>query len=252
MAEDVRQAWGRYAPAFASEGSGASDRESLRRLVELCALPGGSRVLDVASGAGFTGFAFAATGCDVILSDPTHEMLEAGRAGWRERDLPGDARCVETWAEHLPFADASFDAVVAHRAPHQFADAESWAKDSRRVLRPGGVFALADQSPPDGWEDWHNELERWRDPTHERARSPREWRAVAEGAGFTVSDVDVVYQSHDVEDWLDRVDCPIDRREHALQMLRDIPNDIRDAYRPQTTNGRLYMRTPQTVLVARL
>ena len=41
-------------------------------------------------------------------------------------------------------------------------------------------------------------------------------------------------------DWLDRVDCPPDRRERALQMLRDIPNDIRDEYRPQTIDGRLH------------
>ena len=122
----------------------------------------------------------------------------------------------------------------------------------RASLKPGGVFALADQSPPDGWEDWHNELERWRDHTHEQARSPREWRAIAEGAGFTVRDVDVVYQSHDVTDWLDRVDCPPDRRERALQMLRDIPREISDVYRPHTYEGRLHMRTPQCVLVATL
>ncbi|MGH2758476.1 MAG: class I SAM-dependent methyltransferase, partial [Actinomycetota bacterium] len=78
----VREAWGRYAPAFASEGAGAEDRESLRRLVELCRLPAGAVVCDVASGAGFTGFAFARTGCRVVLTDPTHEMLLAGRAGW--------------------------------------------------------------------------------------------------------------------------------------------------------------------------
>ena len=252
MGDEVREVWGRYAPAFASEGSGAEDRDSLRRLIELCSLSPRSLVCDVASGAGYTGFAFARTGCRVLLTDPTHEMLLAGRTGWSERDLPGDAICVETWAEHLPFADRSLNAVVAHRAPHQFADAAAWAAEAHRVLRPGGVFALADQSPPDGWEQWHNELERWRDPTHERARSPREWREIAEGAGFTVREADVVYQSHDVEDWLDRVDCPEDRRAHALQMLRDIPNEIRNVYQPQTFNGRLHMRTPQCVLVATL
>ena len=102
----------------------------------------------------------------------------------------------------------------------------------------------------DGWEDWHNELERMRDPTHERARSPREWREVAANAGLTVRDSDVVYQHHDVEDWMDRVDCPPDRRQRVLAMLRDIPDQIRDVYRPGTVNGRLYMRTPQCVLVA--
>lgn len=215
-------------------------------------MPPGSLVLDVASGAGYTGFAFARTGCRVILSDPTREMLLAGRNGWSERGLEGDAVCVETWAERLPFQDATLDAVVAHRAPHQFADAKSWAAEARRILHPSGVFALADQSPIDGWEDWHNELERWRDPTHERARSPREWRALAEGAGFTIRATDVVYQHHDVEDWMDRVDCPPDRREKVLAMLRDIPEAIRDSYRPQTVDSRLYMRTPQCVLVATL
>ncbi len=247
---EIRETWGKYAPAFVSEGAGAEDRESIMRLVQLCDLPAGAIALDVATGAGYTSFAFARAGVRVIPSDPTHEMLEATRQGWRERELGGEARVVETWAEVLPFKDACLDAVFAHRAPHQFADAEAWTAEARRVLKPGGVFALADQSPPDGYEEWHNELERWRDPTHERARSPSEWRSLAEGAGFSVRKTDVVFQTHEVEDWMDRVDCPSDRREHVLRMLRDIPSDIRGVYKPETTNGRLYMRTPQCVLVA--
>jgi SAM-dependent methyltransferase len=249
---EVREVWGRYSEAFVAEGRSAEDRESIRKLIELCDLPERALVLDVATGAGYTAFALARNGARVIPSDPTHEMLLATRSGWRERRLPADARCVESWAEALPFRDGSLDAVVAHRAPHQFADAEAYASEAARVIKPGGVFGLADQSPPDGWEEWHNELERWRDPTHERARSPLEWRAVAEGAGFTVREIDVVYQIHDVEDWLGRVDCPEERRTRARQMLRDAPDEIRDVYRPQTVDGRLLMRTPQCVLVATL
>lgn len=247
---EVRETWGKYAEAFAAEGAAAEDRDSIRRLVELCDLPSDSLVLDVATGAGYTSFAFARAGMRLIPSDPTHEMLLATQKGWKERDLAGRARCVENWAEALPFQDQSLDAVIAHRAPHQFNDAGAWAAESKRVLKPGGVFGLSDQSPPDGWEDWHNELERWRDHSHERARSPREWRAIAEGAGFTLKAIDVVFQVHDVEQWFERVDCPPERRERALQMLKDIPEDIRDVYRPETYNGRLYMRTPQCVLVA--
>jgi ubiquinone/menaquinone biosynthesis C-methylase UbiE len=247
---EIRETWGRYAEAFAAEGEAAEDRDSIRRLVELCDVPKAALVLDVATGAGYTAFAFARSGARVVPSDPTHEMLLATKAGWKERDLGGEAMCVENWAEALPFRDATLDAVVAHRAPHQFADVDRWAAEAHRVLKPGGVFGLSDQSPPDGWEEWHNELERWRDPTHEQARSPREWRAVAEGAGFVIKATDVVYQTHDVEQWFERVDCPPDRRERALQMLNDIPPEIRDIYRPETYNGRLYMRTPQCVLVA--
>lgn len=251
---EVRETWGRYTAAFAAEGEKAEDRDSIRRLVELCAFPAGALVLDVATGAGYNAFAFARAGVSVIPSDPTHEMLLATRSGWIERFGVDDAapKLVETWAESLPFGDDTLDGVVAHRAPHQFADADAWAAEAARVVKPGGVFALADQSPPDGWEDWHNSLERWRDHTHEQARSPREWRTIAEGAGFTVRDIDVVYQVHDVTDWLARVDCPPDRRERALQMLRDIPAELRDMYRPQTYEGRLHMRTPQCVLIATL
>jgi SAM-dependent methyltransferase len=249
---EVRETWGRYAPAFAAEGRAAEDRDSIRRLVELCDLDAGSLVLDVATGAGYTAFAFARTGCRVLPSDPTHEMLLATKGGWRERGFEGEARCVEAWAEALPFADDALDAVISHRAPHQFADVDAFAREAARVVKPGGVVAVADQSPPDGWEDWHNDLERLRDPTHEHARSPREWRAVFEGAGLAIRASEVVYQGHDVEEWFERVDCPSDRRDQALRMLHDIPDEIRDTYRPATIEGRLTMRTPQCVMVASL
>ncbi len=246
---EIRETWGKYASAFAAEGTKAEDRDSIRRLVELCDFPEGALVLDVATGAGYNAFAFARAGCRVIPSDPTHEMLIATREGWNQRFGTPAVPLVESWAEVLPFADDSLNGVVAHRAPHQFADAQAWADEASRILKTGGVFALSDQSPPDGWEEWHNELERWRDPTHERARSPREWKEIVENAGFAVRASDVVYQSHDVTDWFERVDCPPDRRDRALQMLKDIPSDIKEIYRPQTYDGRLHMRTPQCVLV---
>jgi SAM-dependent methyltransferase len=220
---DVRKTWGRYSSAFAAEGTAAETRDSIRRLIELCDLPSGSLVLDVATGAGYNAFAFARTGCRVIPSDPTHEMLLATKAGWTERSFGGDARCVETWAE---------------------------SHEAKRVVKSGGVCAIADQSPPDGWEDWHNDLERMRDPTHEHARSPREWRIVFEGAGLTIRASDVVFQEHDVEEWFKRVDCPPKQRDTCLKMLDEIPEQIRDVYRPEVVDGRLRMRTPQCVLVA--
>lgn len=245
---DVRSEWGRYAPRFAAE-QGAEDRTSIRRLVELCALPSGSRALDVAAGAGYTGFAFARVGCRVVALDPTHEMLLASRAGSAERGLR--LGLVEAWAEALPFGDETLDAVVSHRAPHQFADVGAFAAEARRLLRPGGVLGVSDQSPPDGWERWHNDLERMRDPTHAHALSRREWREVVAGAGLEWEQSDIVFQSHDVEDWLDRVDCLPDGREACVQKLNAIPEEIRQIYQPELVNGRLTMRTPQLVFVAR-
>jgi SAM-dependent methyltransferase len=250
VSENVRETWGRYAPSFAAEGAAAEDRESIRRLIALCRLEPGTLLLDVATGAGYTAFGFARTGVRPIPSDPTHEMLLATKKGWAERELPNGARCVEAWAEALPFRDGTLDAVVAHRAPHQFADAHTFASEAHRVLRRGGVFGIADQSPPDGWETWHNDLERTRDPTHEWARSPREWREVVEAAGLKLRASAVVYQTHDLEDWLDRVSAPEERRRVVRRALAEIPEDIRDIYRPEVVDGKHRFRTPQHVLVA--
>lgn len=249
-AEGVRQTWGRYAPAFAAEGTGAEDRPSLRRLVELCGLSPGAVALDVGTGAGYTAFVLARTGVRVVGVDPTHEMLLTVREGWRDRELDGAASVVESWAEDLPFADGSVEGVVCHRAAHQFADVGAFVSEVRRCLRPGGVLGVADQSPPDGWEEWHNALERERDPTHAHARSPMQWRALVEGAGLEVAAAEVVHQQHDLESWLDRVSCPPDRRREVRRMLDGIPDAIRDAYRPEEVDGAVRFRTPQLVMVA--
>ena len=175
-------------------------------------------------------------------------MLLATKHGWRERGFGGEARCVEAWAEALPFADNVLDGVVSHRAPHQFANVDVFADEARRVLKRRGVLAIADQSPPDGYESWHDDLERMRDPTHEHARSPHEWHDVLTRAGFSVTATDVVYQDHDVAEWFDRVACPPERREQALEMLRTIPDEIAEVY---AFDG-VRMRTPQCVMVATL
>lgn len=251
MGDTVRGTWGRYAERFASEQADADLRPSMRRLIELCALPAGSLVLDVATGAGFTAFAFHRAGCRVIASDPTHEMLLATRTGWHERELTGSAVLVEAWAEALPFADGTLDAVVSHRAPHQFADQRAFVTESLRTVRPGGLLGIADQSPPDGWEVWHNDLERSRDPTHARALSASEWTELTTGAGFDVVAGEVVYQEHDLEDWIERVSCPPDRAEDVRRTFAEIPAAIADVYRPTVVDGRVRFRTPQCVLVAR-
>jgi SAM-dependent methyltransferase len=115
------------------------------RLVDACGIGLGMRVLDVGAGTGNASIAAAQTGAEVTASDLTPELLEVGRA----RAAAQGARLdwVEADAEHLPFADASFDVVMssigAMFAPHH----QDVADELVRVCRPGGTVGLLSWTP---------------------------------------------------------------------------------------------------------
>ncbi len=110
-------------------------RGALARLLERAPRLSG-RGLDLGCGTGFSleGLMEHAPGVAWIGADCSRKMLDLARA------KPGirAALLCETRAEALPFADRSFDAVVANFSWHWFG-AEA-GRQVRRVLRPGGWF----------------------------------------------------------------------------------------------------------------
>ncbi|MBJ7359390.1 methyltransferase domain-containing protein, partial [Nocardioides sp.] len=105
----------------------------------------GDRVLDVAAGSGNAAIPAAALGADVVASDLTPDLLEAGRQAAAGRGV--GLRWDEGDAEALPYEDASFDVVVScvgvMFAPHHQRSADELV----RVLRPGGRLALLSWTP---------------------------------------------------------------------------------------------------------
>jgi SAM-dependent methyltransferase len=115
------------------------------RLVEACGIGQGMRVLDVAAGTGNASIPAAQAGAEVVASDLTPELLEAGR---RRAEAAGVALdWVEADAERLPFDDESFDVVISSIgvmfAPHHQAAADELV----RVCRPGGTIGLLSWTP---------------------------------------------------------------------------------------------------------
>lgn len=115
------------------------------RLVEAAGIGPGVRVLDVAAGTGNAAVPAAQRGASVTASDLTPALLEAGS---RRADAQGlDLEWVEADAEHLPFADASYDVVMSSIgvmfAPHH----QLAADELVRVCKPGGTVALLSWTP---------------------------------------------------------------------------------------------------------
>ncbi len=114
-------------------------------LVEAAGIGPGDRVLDVAAGTGNAAIAAALAGAQVVASDLTPELFEAGRHEAEARGTSLEWR--EADAEHLPFADASFDVVMScigvMFAPHH----QQSADELCRVTRPDGTIALLSWTP---------------------------------------------------------------------------------------------------------
>jgi ubiquinone/menaquinone biosynthesis C-methylase UbiE len=95
------------------------------------------RVLDAGAGSGRVSRALAQLGWTVTALDVSSEMLR--RVG---RDVPGSTTVQGALGRPLPFADASFDAIVSVRVLKYVDALEVAIGEFARVLRPGGIAAI--------------------------------------------------------------------------------------------------------------
>jgi ubiquinone/menaquinone biosynthesis C-methylase UbiE len=97
------------------------------------------RVLEVGAGTGLN-FARYRRGGEVVAVEPEPTM--AAKAAGRARRAAASIRVLRAVAEALPFADRSFDAVVACYVLCSVADQDRAIGELRRVLRPGGEIRV--------------------------------------------------------------------------------------------------------------
>src|SRR4249920_1617675 len=114
-------------------------------LCEALDLRSGARVLDVAAGNGNATLAAARRWCDVTSTDYVPALLESGRA--RAVAEGHTIKFQEADAENLPFANASFDAVMSTFGVMFTPNQERAAAELMRVCRPGGKIGLANWTP---------------------------------------------------------------------------------------------------------
>jgi demethylmenaquinone methyltransferase/2-methoxy-6-polyprenyl-1,4-benzoquinol methylase len=122
------------------------DRQWRRFVIRMAALPPAGRLLDIATGTGDIAFE-ALTQDESVLAvgaDFVPAIMQVGRgrpSGFRVRWTAADAL-------HLPFPDATFDAVTHGFLVRNVIDIAAAFAEQWRVLKPGGRVVCLDTSPP--------------------------------------------------------------------------------------------------------
>ncbi|HEY7381939.1 MAG TPA: methyltransferase domain-containing protein [Gaiella sp.] len=120
--------------------------EEHRRFQAELRLGAASRVLEVASGSGGPGlFLVRSTGCRLVGIDVHEGGVDAATAAAEEDGLAEKATfLLHDAQEPLPFADASFDAVICIDSMNHLFDRDAVFREWARVLTDGGRFLFTD------------------------------------------------------------------------------------------------------------
>ncbi len=211
-----------------------ADLEQLKQALAHLKPVSHSRVLDLGCGAGHASFAAATVANEVVAYDLSAEMLDVVAGAARERGL-NNLTTRQGAAESLPFADASFCAVVSRMSAHHWRDVPAALREIRRVVKPNGKVLLIDIV---GAEDplcdtWLQSVELLRDPSHIRDYTPAAWAQMFEAAGFSVEASPVWRIEIEFQSWVTRMRTP-EVAQAAIRHLWDkAPGEVRDRYRVQ-------------------
>lgn len=254
----AKEQFDRQAAHYNNQWAGWSD-ETLQRMLALADPQPSWRVLDVATGTGFTALAFALLVAEVTGADLSPGMLAQAANRATEQGIT-NVSWVEAPAENMPFRDATFDLVTVRIAPHHFTDVPVFLSETRRVLKPGGMFLLGDTTVPgedaDGGLEagaWQNAVEKARDASHVANLSPKVWNELCVSAGFSVTHLEYSGKAIRIplEKWLETAGCSDDCAARVRALFADAPQSARQHFGIHTdASGETYFGWARVLLRA--
>jgi SAM-dependent methyltransferase len=191
--------WSERAQLY-KESAAHKEGPDLDLLVEWVQESGATTALDVATGGGHVARRLREIGVEVVTTDAA----------------PGMQPDVITRAEHLPFAEGCFDAVVSRVAHHHFDEPQAALDEMARVS--GDLVVVVDNL---FMSDAAEEADRLRDPSHVRNYTDAQWRSMFEAAGLEVEAVEHFDKPIEFQPWLDRVGCTGEDATRVRDLLAD-------------------------------
>ena len=138
---EMNQELERFEPA---EAAGRIAYEHLHRYAICRERAAGQRVLDVACGAGYGTSILAEVASEAVGVDIDAAVIRRASSKYKRDNL----RYVAADCTDMPFADASFDVVVANEMIEHIEDQDGFLKEAKRVLTPGGRLLVSTPNKP--------------------------------------------------------------------------------------------------------
>ncbi len=212
-----------------------------------------STALDVATGGGHAAIHLARAGWRVTAGDISERMLENAQKLAQGEGLSIEVRCFP--AEAIPFENDSFDLVTVRVAPHHFSSPAKFVGEVARVLKPGGSFILIDGSLPDNDPEtdlWLNQVEKWRDPSHNRLLSRAAWETLVQTNGLQVEHSQLFKMKQPDLNWyFETAGTSPDNRIAVLNAIETASPHVRAALQLTDENGKIVWWWDRLTLRAR-
>jgi ubiquinone/menaquinone biosynthesis C-methylase UbiE len=164
-------------------------RKATLQLAEQMKLSKNACVLDIGSGLGGPARTLAEEyGCRVIGIDLTNVFCEVACIMSNWVNLTERTEFQQGDATNPPFSDNHFDAAMTIHVAMNIAAKDKMYEQARRVLKPGGRFAVYDILQGEGGEVFFPTP--WaRDPSISHLATPDEMKKLLSDAGFRILDV---------------------------------------------------------------
>jgi len=148
---------------------------SMEMLISMSKVRKTDIVLDVACGPGLVACEFAKYANKVIGIDITEKMISEAQKKQKIENINnikwdiGDVTA-------LPYEDNSFNIVLTRYSFHHFVETGIVFKEMIRVCKPNGKIMVIDVSIPDDKNEFYDQMEKLRDPSHTNALTPKEFQ----------------------------------------------------------------------------
>jgi ubiquinone/menaquinone biosynthesis C-methylase UbiE len=248
--DTVREQFTRQAEVYARMQQ-ATDTAAFHALVRLAQPQPHHSVLDVACGPGFLTMTFAEYCAHAVGVDATEKFLALAQAAAEQQGLR-NLTFQQGDAEHLPFADGTFDIVVCRAAFHHMPHPERALAEMKRVAKEDGRLVILDMLASEDPQkaEYHNRLERLCDPSHARALPESEFERLFARAGLQVVLRPKTRLRISVDEWL-KHGGPSDPIAHeSRRLLEDSLTGDRTGLHIERENSALYFNHTLVTFVA--